>query len=136
MRFPAGSVTQSRELIERVVMAGDPLAHVLAEFRTRREPQPAAPISPVSRAFSVTIDDLVSYDAHARVLTAHAHAGRDHLEVMERFGRFPNRNPLLGRESSADEHEWLASGRKERQVPTPDAEEEAQKRGKRGQPAA
>ncbi|PJK12734.1 hypothetical protein CO614_04110 [Lysobacteraceae bacterium NML120232] len=33
-----------------------------------------------------------------------------HLEVIERFGRFPHRNAALGRESSAEELAWLAAG--------------------------
>lgn len=39
-------------------------------------------------------------------------AGREHLEVIERFGRFPHRNAILGRESTAEEQAWLASGGK------------------------
>lgn len=34
-----------------------------------------------------------------------------HQEVIERFGRFPHRNAILGRESSAEEIAYLASGR-------------------------
>ncbi len=64
-RFPAGSVSQSRELIERVAVAGEPLAHVVAEFRTRRAPRSAAPLAPAARAFSVTIADLGPFDAAA-----------------------------------------------------------------------
>ena len=36
----------------------------------------------------------------------YAHA---HLEVIERFGRFPHRNEALGRESTPAELEWLAT---------------------------
>ena len=32
---------------------------------------------------------------------------RAHLEVIDRFGRFPHRNAALGRESTAAEQEWL-----------------------------
>ena len=35
---------------------------------------------------------------------------RAHLEVIERFGRFPHRNRALGRENSADEQAWLDAG--------------------------
>ena len=35
---------------------------------------------------------------------------RAHLEVIERFGRFPHRNEALGRESTAEEREWLDAG--------------------------
>ena len=34
---------------------------------------------------------------------------RAHLEVIERFGRFPHRNAALGRESTPAEREWLAT---------------------------
>jgi uncharacterized protein (DUF924 family) len=32
---------------------------------------------------------------------------RKHLEIVERFGRFPHRNPILGRESTAQEIAFL-----------------------------
>ncbi len=35
---------------------------------------------------------------------------RAHQAVIERFGRFPNRNVALGRESTEEEREWLAKG--------------------------
>ena len=34
-----------------------------------------------------------------------------HAEVIERFGRFPHRNAILGRESTADELAWLKTNR-------------------------
>lgn len=33
-----------------------------------------------------------------------------HRDIIVRFGRFPHRNAALGRESTAEEHEYLASG--------------------------
>jgi uncharacterized protein (DUF924 family) len=35
---------------------------------------------------------------------------RDHLALIERFGRFPHRNRVLGRASTEDEVAYLASG--------------------------
>ncbi|WP_075109845.1 DUF924 family protein [Halofilum ochraceum] len=35
---------------------------------------------------------------------------QQHREVIERFGRFPHRNAVLGRESTPEEREWLAGG--------------------------
>ncbi|MGE0860591.1 MAG: DUF924 family protein [Gammaproteobacteria bacterium] len=35
-------------------------------------------------------------------------AGREHLAVIERFGRFPHRNVALGRGCTAEESAWLA----------------------------
>ncbi len=40
--------------------------------------------------------------------TADAHLwARKHLEIIERFGRFPHRNAVLGRASTAEEEEFL-----------------------------
>ena len=38
---------------------------------------------------------------------AEAHMSRRHLEIIERFGRFPHRNPILGRQSTAAEQAFL-----------------------------
>ncbi|MBX9761024.1 MAG: DUF924 domain-containing protein, partial [Beijerinckiaceae bacterium] len=35
---------------------------------------------------------------------------REHLDIIERFGRFPHRNPVLGRITSAQEQAYLDSG--------------------------
>ncbi len=35
---------------------------------------------------------------------------RKHLEVIEKFGRFPHRNEMVGRESTPEEARWLADG--------------------------
>ena len=38
------------------------------------------------------------------------HYARIHLEAIERFGRFPHRNAILGRESTPEELAFLADG--------------------------
>jgi uncharacterized protein (DUF924 family) len=35
---------------------------------------------------------------------------KTHLDIVERFGRFPHRNECLGRESTNEEKEWLKTG--------------------------
>lgn len=35
---------------------------------------------------------------------------RQHLEVIEQFGRFPHRNAAVGRQSTDEEKDWLAEG--------------------------
>ncbi|MCC6560574.1 MAG: DUF924 family protein, partial [Xanthomonadales bacterium] len=35
---------------------------------------------------------------------------RQHLEIIQRFGRFPHRNRALGRESTSEERAWLEDG--------------------------
>jgi len=44
--------------------------------------------------------------------------GRTYIEVIERFGRFPHRNEILGRESTPDEIVFLAELDKRPQLPT------------------
>lgn len=34
----------------------------------------------------------------------------DHRDIVRRFGRFPHRNPMLGRETTAEEARFLAEG--------------------------
>jgi len=40
----------------------------------------------------------------------HAFHARAHRDLIERFGRFPHRNAILGRESTAEEVAFLAQG--------------------------
>jgi len=42
-------------------------------------------------------------------LEQNARFARHHRGIVERFGRFPHRNAILGRESTPEELEWLAS---------------------------
>ena len=49
-------------------------------------------------------------DASRGVLESAADYARRHCEIISRFGRFPYRNDVLERETTAAEREWLASG--------------------------
>ena len=49
-------------------------------------------------------------DAWRGYLAENVHYARDHHDVIERFGRFPHRNRVLGRESTAQELRYLADG--------------------------
>ena len=42
-------------------------------------------------------------------LTGNLRWAEHHCNIIRRFGRFPHRNAILGRESSEQEWEWLAS---------------------------
>ena len=41
---------------------------------------------------------------------ANAHHAREHRKLIERFGRFPHRNEILGRQSTEEEKQFLAAG--------------------------
>lgn len=43
------------------------------------------------------------------VLEQHLAIGEEHLSVVSNFGRYPQRNEALGRESTPDELQWLKS---------------------------
>ena len=47
------------------------------------------------------------------------HMSRLHLEIIERFGRFPHRNAILGRESTAEEAAFLVECEHRFGQPTP-----------------
>ena len=38
------------------------------------------------------------------------HYAHEHHDIIERFGRFPHRNRILGRESTEEELDYLADG--------------------------
>jgi uncharacterized protein (DUF924 family) len=46
----------------------------------------------------------------APLLEEHLSFARQHLTIIERFGRFPHRNRVLDRTSTAEEENYLASG--------------------------
>mgnify|MGYP006290226121 CR=1 FL=1 len=52
-------------------------------------------------------DTPLLWQARARSFLAHA---REHREIVRRFGRFPHRNVILGRASSAEERAYLDAG--------------------------
>ena len=54
------------------------------------------------RLHQTLFDETGDKDIKDRLKYAHSHA-----EVIERFGRFPHRNVILGRETTAEEHAWL-----------------------------
>jgi hypothetical protein len=62
-RFPPASVARSRELITRVVLAREPLAAVVAEFRAQPQAVSATPPPPLAPPFAVTIADLGDFPA-------------------------------------------------------------------------
>ena len=49
-------------------------------------------------------------DAWRDRFTENAHYARLHRDIVERFGRFPHRNRVLGRESTEEELSYLADG--------------------------
>jgi uncharacterized protein (DUF924 family) len=48
-------------------------------------------------------------DLH-RIFQASLESAVQHRDIVARFGRFPHRNRVLGRESTPEEIEWLATG--------------------------
>ena len=61
----------------------------------------------------VALADRVALEAPPRLQPLYrfsADQARGHLEVISRFGRFPHRNPVLGRVSTPDETAYLEKG--------------------------
>lgn len=60
--------------------------------------------------FEQLADEARARSPHNRGFFEHALAyARKHADVIERYGRFPHRNAILGRASSDDEREYLRS---------------------------
>lgn len=59
-------------------------------------------------------EDLADQQRSVELTQAHAAEyikyAVEHLEIIKRFGRFPHRNPMLGRETTAQEKAYLESG--------------------------
>ena len=60
-------------------------------------------------------EDLAAQDEGVRLTEAlgdpeYLRFARLHRDIIVRFGRFPHRNPILGRASTADELAFLAEG--------------------------
>jgi len=59
-------------------------------------------------------ESLVDQDRSVALFAAaglkdNLHWARHHRDIVRRFGRFPHRNAILGRESTPEEDAWLAS---------------------------
>lgn len=55
-------------------------------------------------------DQQRSVDLNRRLDENTQRFARMHLDIIERFGRFPHRNAVLGRESTGEEQTFLADG--------------------------
>ena len=55
-------------------------------------------------------DQRRSIDLNRPLGPSSLHWAEVHAEIVERFGRFPHRNPTLGRETTAEEAAFLAAG--------------------------
>lgn len=61
----------------------------------------------------VDMAETVALEAPQRLQPLYQHSARQargHLDVISRFGRFPHRNPILGRESTPEEVTYLEQG--------------------------
>jgi uncharacterized protein (DUF924 family) len=61
----------------------------------------------------VAMTERIALEAPERLRPLYQHSAgqaRSHLEVIARFGRFPHRNPILGRPSTPEEQAYLDKG--------------------------
>lgn len=100
--------------------AGDPLALAAAQAMVATQQDQA--LAPVQRVFVYLpfehAEDLPAQDVSVQLFGALAQAAPDagtgwldyahrHREIVARFGRFPHRNAILGRASTAEEADFL-----------------------------
>ena len=61
----------------------------------------------------VAMTETIAAEAPERLRPLYRHSvgqAHGHLDVVARFGRFPHRNPVLGRASTPEEAAYLAEG--------------------------
>ncbi len=101
--------------------ATDPMARAVAEAAVQRDlHQQVAPLErpffflPFEHSESISDQDcaVVLFEAHARDSGDEDSLrwARIHRDIIERFGRFPHRNAVLGRETTAEEQAFLDKG--------------------------
>jgi uncharacterized protein (DUF924 family) len=95
------SEAQAREVADRAIARG--FAAALTEEQKSflympfmHSESPADQDRSVSLYAAAGLDDSLKWARH-------------HREIIPRFGRFPHRNAILGRESTAEERQWLDS---------------------------
>jgi uncharacterized protein (DUF924 family) len=66
-------------------------------------------VLPFSHSESLA-DQELAVQLHAGVDAEAARYAAHHRDIVQRFGRFPHRNPMLGRETTAEEAEFLRAG--------------------------
>ena len=64
---------------------------------------------PLMHSEDMSNQDQSVYLYETAGLENNARFARHHRDIVRRFGRFPHRNEILGRESTPEEVEWLAS---------------------------
>ena len=64
---------------------------------------------PLMHSENLTDQDMSVQLYEAYGLEHNLKFAKHHRELVRRFGRFPHRNTILGRDSTAEEHEYLAS---------------------------
>lgn len=62
------------------------------------------------RQYQQLCTEYGSTSQYGAILEAFLKYGNDHLVIIERFGRFPHRNRILGRQSTAEEEAYLVDG--------------------------
>jgi uncharacterized protein (DUF924 family) len=100
-----------------LAFAQDPMALALAQEAVAAGHDAA--IDPTRRMFVympyMHSESLLVHEEAVRLFTALGNQGvldyeLAHVEVLRRFGRYPRRNAALGRESTPEEVEYMASG--------------------------
>ena len=100
-----------------LAFAADATALALAKGWIGRNYHHALP-APLARWFIMPFEHAEDLDAQKRGvalfqsmgLLGMAHWAKVHLDIIARFGRFPHRNPVLGRHSTPEELTFLAAG--------------------------
>lgn len=83
-------------------------AHLAAIWLALTHPEDPGVVAEAVAGFAALVQSPLSR-AHRKLYRSMARSARSHLRILERFGRYPHRNTLLGRETTDEEAAYLAA---------------------------
>ena len=110
-QIPLNIFRQQAQSFASEVRARAVAAHALAQGLDTEltGPQKAFLYLPYMHSEDLTDQDISVELFRKAGLSNNLRFAEHHREIVRRFGRFPHRNAILGRDSSAEELAWLAS---------------------------
>jgi uncharacterized protein (DUF924 family) len=110
-QFPRNVFRNTCWAFETDAQAREATHALVASGLDRQIPEDIRPFAYMPWMHSEALEDQHRcVDAMTALNENNAHHAREHRKLIERFGRFPHRNAILGRDSTPEEKQFLAEG--------------------------
>lgn len=108
-QFPRNVFRNTRWAFETDAQARDATNALIASGFDKQIAEDIRPFAYMPWMHSEALEDQHRcVDAMTALNETNAHHAREHRKLIERFGRFPHRNEILGRASTPEEKQFLA----------------------------